>query len=132
MLELEKNAKKILRKSLKDNTLDYTIQFTVSSMEPGVVKYACQISSPSRGVEPITFIFDSYKDLEASLKEAQKEISKKDVELKFHESRVNTYKNKIKQHEARMETLNDPDYDEQEDNIPMEEMSAENTEEKEE
>lgn len=123
LLKLEKHAKKILRKSLKDNTLDYAIQFTVSSMEPGKVKYATQISSPAKGVQPITFIFDKYEDLEASLKEAVNGIDRKMVELTFHESRIDTYKNKISQHEDRMKQLSDPDYNEEEDNIAMEEVS---------
>jgi hypothetical protein len=123
LLKLEKIAKKILRKSLKDNTLDYTIQFTMSSMEPGKVKYATQISSPAKGVQPITFIFDKFEDLEASLKEAVDGIDRRKVELTFHESRIDTYKSKIAQHENRMEKLNDPNYDEIDDNIEMEEVS---------
>lgn len=123
LLKLEKHAKKILRKSLKDNTLDYTIQFTVSSMEPGKIKYATQISSPAKGVQPITFIFDKFEDLEASLIEAIDGIDKRKVELTFHESRIDTYKSKIEQHKSRVEKLNDPEYDEEEDNIPMEMVS---------
>lgn len=117
---LEKLVKKILRKSLKDNTLDYTVQFTTSNLEPGKIKYAAQISSPSKGVQPITFIFDTFETLKASLEEAEKEIDKKKVELIFHESRINSYKNKIKQHEERVVQLNDPEYKDEE--IEMEEV----------
>jgi len=90
-------------------------------MEPRKVKYATQISSPAKGVQPITFIFDNFNDLKASLEEAEKEIDKKKIEVTFHQSRINTYKNKIEQHEQRIEQLNDPDYVEEED-IPMEEI----------
>lgn len=124
LLTLEKLVKKILRKSLKDNTLDYTIQFTVSSLEPGKVKYAAQISAPAKGVQPITFIFSKFEDLEASLTEAITGIDRKKVELTFHESRIDTYKSKIAQHEDRVNKLNDPEYDETEDNIAMEEVSV--------
>lgn len=123
LLKLEKHAKKILRKSLKDNTLDYTIQFSVSSMEPGKVKYATQISSPAKGVQPITFIFDTFEDLEASLKAAIDGIDRRKVERTFHEARIDTYKSKIEQHENRIKVLDDPDYDAELDDIPMEEVS---------
>lgn len=123
MLKLEKLVKKIIRKSLKDNTLDYTIQFSVSNLEPGKVKYAAMISSPAKGVQPITFIFDNVKDLESSLKEAETGIDKKKVEITFHESRINTYENKIEQHKARVAQLNDPEYDEDAE-IEMEEVGV--------
>lgn len=124
LLTLEKHVKKVIRKSLKDNTLDYSIQFSVSNLdEPGKIKYAAMISSPARGVQPITFMFDNYKDLEASLKEAEKSIDRKAVELTFHQSRINNYKRQIQLHEARMEKLNDPEYDENEDLIEMEQVS---------
>ena len=124
LLTLEKLVKKVIRKSLKDNTLDYSIQFSVSNLEdPGKVKYAAMISSPSKGVQPITFMFDNFNDLEASLKEAEKSIDRKSVELTFHQSRINNYKRQIQLHEARMEKLNDPEYDEAEEKIEMEQVS---------
>ena len=124
LLTLEKLVKKVIRKSLKDNTLDYSIQFSVSNLEePGKIKYAAMISSPAKGVQPITFMFDNYNDLEASLKLAEKAIDRKAVEITFHESRINSYKSRIAQHEDRMEKLNDPDYDENEELIEMEMVS---------
>lgn len=127
LLTLEKLAKKLIRKSLKNNTLDYTLQITVSSLEPGKLKYAAQISSPEKGVQPITFIYDNYKLLEGSLEEAIKELNPYKVEESFHENRINTYKNKIQQHEARLTILKDPEFkgdnvDEDGTEIPMEEV----------
>lgn len=120
MLKLEKLVKKVIRKSLKDNTLDYTVQISTSNLEPGKVKYAAMISSPAKGVQPITFICDNYNDLEAQLKEAETGIDKKKVEITFHESRINTFKSRIAQHEERVKQLNDPDYED----IEMEEVDA--------
>jgi poly-D-alanine transfer protein DltD len=127
LLKLEKLAKKLIRKSLKNNTLDYTVQLTVSSLEPSKIKYAAQISSPEKGVQPITFVFDSYKTLEASLEEAIKELNPIKVEEAFHENRINTYKNKIQQHEARLTIIRDPEFtgdevDEDGTVIPMEQV----------
>ena len=125
--QLEKLAKKIIRKSLKNNTLDYTVQITISSLEPGKLKYAAQISEPAKGVQPITFIFDDYKTLEASLQEAAKELNPVKVEEAFHENRINTYKNKIAQHEERLVIIRDPEFkgdnvDEDGVEIPMEKV----------
>lgn len=125
MLTLEKHVKKILRKSLKDNTLDYTIQFSVSNVDaPGKVKYAAMISSPAKGVQPITFMADSYEELEAVLKAGEKGINRKEVELTFHQSRINSYESRIAQHKDRMAKLNDPDYDESDVEIEMEEVGV--------
>lgn len=122
---LEKHVKKILRKSLKNNTLDYTVQFSVSNVDtPGEVKYATMISSPANGVQPITFMAKSFDELEATLKGAIDGINRKDVELTFHQSRINTYNARIKQHEERMAKLNDPDYDEKEEEIEMEKIQT--------
>lgn len=122
LLELEKLAKRVIRKSLKDNTLDYTVQMTMSSLEPGKVKYAAQISSPAKGVQPITFIFDTYEDLKSSLTEAEKEIDKDKVELIFHQSRVNSLETKIQAHKERIVQIEAGEVEEDEDNIPMEEV----------
>lgn len=121
LLKLEKLVKKVIRKSLKNNTLDYTVQFSVSSLEPGKVKYSSMISSPGNQVQPILFTFDSFNLLEAALKEAEKEYNPTSVELAFHESRINTFKAKIEQHEARVKQLEDPEY-KAEDDIPMEQV----------
>ncbi len=124
LLKLEKLVKKIIRKSLKDNTLDYTIQFSVSNVDaPGKVKYATMISSPAKGVQPITFMADSFEELEAILTAGQDGINKKEVEITFHQSRINSYEARIAQHKKRMEKLNDPEYDETEEEIEMEQVS---------
>lgn len=123
--ELEKLVKRVIRKNLKDNTLDYTVQFTVSNLEPSQVKYAAQISSPAKGVQPITFVFDKFEDLKNSLAQAEKELNRDQVELVFHQNRINTLEQKVKAHKERMdqiakgETEEDPDEDVE---IPMEQV----------
>lgn len=123
LLTLEKLVKRIIRKSLKNNTLDYTVQISVSTLEPGKVKYSAMISSPNKDVQPILLSYDNYATLEAALKEAEKEYNPRTVEIAFHESRINTFKSKIEQHEARKKQLEDPEYDPDED-ITMEEVEA--------
>ena len=117
LLKLEKLVKKVIRKSLKNNTLDYTVQITVSSIEPGKLKYAAHISSPAPGVEPVTMVFDSYGLLEGALEESVKEFSPRKFEIAFQQNRMNTFKNKIAQHEKRVKILENPDYDPETDGL---------------
>lgn len=125
--QLEKLVKKVIRKSLKDNTLDYTVQITISSLEPAKLKYAAMISSPAKGVQDVIYVFDSYEKLEEALVQSEKELNRTKVEAAFHENRINTFKNKIQQHEARLVIITDPEYkgdvDEDEDvEIEMEKV----------
>lgn len=121
--KLEKTVKRILRKSLKNNTLDYTVQISISSLEQSKVKYSAYISSPNKDVQPILFSYDTFELLEAALLEAEKQYTPKTVEIAFHKSRINTYTDKMGQHQARIDQLEDPEYD-SEDEIPMEEVEA--------
>jgi hypothetical protein len=93
--KLEKIIKKIVRNRFRDATLDYTVQVSISSIEPGKVKYAALITSPSRHVQEIPFRFDSYQELEAALKLALKDFRYEDIEKAEVTSRINVYKNKI-------------------------------------
>lgn len=122
LLKLEKIVKKVIRKSLKNNTLEYTLQITMSSISPSKLKYACQITSPATGVKDIIYIFDTFEELEAALLQSEKEFNPTKVEAAFHESRINTYKNKIQQHEARLVVINDPNYGKEDEDIEMEEV----------
>lgn len=119
--ELAKLIKKVIRKSLKDNTLDWTVQKTISSLEPDKVKFAAQISSPNVGVQPIIYVFDNFNDLKHALIESETEINKESIELVFHQSRINTYKNKIEAHEARIKAIENGETDEADD-IELEEV----------
>jgi adenosine deaminase len=127
LLKLEKLCNRIIRKSLKNNTLQYTVQISRSSEAPNGLKYSSFISSPNKGVQPIIFSFDSYELLEAALKQAEKDYNPKMVEIAFHEDRINTYEAQRKQHQDRIDQLNDPNYTEDVDpdadlDIEMEEV----------
>lgn len=105
MKTLEKKVQAILRKNLKDNTLDYTVQMSISSLAPGEVKYAAQISSPAKGVQPITFVFKSYKELEDALAAAETGLDKLQVEKAYHQDRINTYSSLIASHQERVDKI---------------------------
>lgn len=124
LLELEKLTKKVIRKSLKNNTLDYTVQITISSLDPGKLQYAAHISSPASGVSQITFVYDTFDLLLTALQEAEKKFNPEKVEIAFHQNRMNVYKSKISQHEQRVKVLESPDYDPSDEEVPMEEVNT--------
>lgn len=118
--ELEKLVKKITRKSLKDNTLDTVVQISLSNIEPDQIKYSAQISSPAKGVQPITFSFDSYALLYAALTASVDEIDREQVELVFHQNMLQSLKNRIEAHEVRIKQIEDGEFEV--DDVPMEEV----------
>lgn len=123
LLKLEKVVRKVIWKAFKDRTLDYSVQFSVSSLEPKVVKYAFMINGTKKEVrvEP-----QSFENFDTALKVAEgmlTEVNAVELEKTFHESRINTFKNTIKQHEDRLEQLNNPkEEDDIFGHIPMEEV----------
>ena len=121
--ELEKIVKKIIRKGLKDNTLNYTVQLSRSDLEPGVTKYAVGIDSPRKGVQPITFSYDNYNDLKNVLEASVTTLDRRAIEIAFHEDRINSYKNRLQAHEERKLMLEKGEVDvEEDDGIDMEEV----------
>lgn len=117
---LDKLVKRITRKSLKDNTLDTVVQVSLSNIEPDQVKYSAQISSPAKGVQPITFSFNTFNDLYAALESAEKEIDRSQVELAFHENMLISLKNRLKAHKERIEQIKSGGTEDEE--IDMEEV----------
>lgn len=105
ILKSEKIIKKIIRNIFKDSTLDYTVQVSVSSIEPGKLKYSALISSPSRHVQEVPFRFDSMKELVSALEAALKEFKYDDIEKAEVQSRINVYKNKVKELEEYYEQI---------------------------
>lgn len=122
LLRLEKAVRKIINKSLKDRTLDYTVQFSVSSLEPKKVKYAFMIQGTKKEVRIEPQAFNSF---DTALKVAEgmiDSINPVEVEKTFHVSRINTHKSTIKQHEDRLKWLEEHPEGDELDDIPMEEV----------
>lgn len=119
LLKLEKAVRKVIVKAFKDRTLDYTVQFSVSSFEPKVVKYSFMINGTKKEVRVEPQSFDNF---ETALKVAEgmlDEINAVELEKTFHQSRINTFTAAIKQHEDRIKVLDNPPAD---DDVPMEEV----------
>lgn len=125
LLKLEKVVRKVINKSLKDRTLDYVVQFSVSSLEPKKVKYSFMINGTKKEVRIEPQATDSF-DLTMKIAEGMLEnYDPIELEKTFHESRINSYKAASEQHQARLDYLNDPNRDKDLDDIPMEEVKAE-------
>jgi hypothetical protein len=121
VLELEKIIKKVIRKSFKDNTLDYTCQISVSSLEPGKVKYGFMINGLKKEIQPIAMSYYSYNEAKTVLEGLLVEINHEDVEKMFHQGRINVYTNAIKSHEERLAHIEEHGLEE-DDGIEMEEV----------
>jgi hypothetical protein len=120
LLKLEKVVRKVIVKAFKDRTLDYTVQFSVSSLEPKKVKYAFMINGTKQEVRVEPQAFDSFNEALSVAEGMLKEIDTVELEKTFHVSRINTYNSAISQHEARIKQLDNPV--EEDSNIPMEEV----------
>lgn len=125
ILAAEKIIKKIIRNVFKDSTLDYTVQVSTSSVEPGKVKYSALITSPSRHVQEIPFRFNSFNELKAALETALKEFKYEDIEKAEVQSRIAVYENKAQQLRDYLEAINERGLDENGFLNEPEEISAE-------
>lgn len=118
---LEKLVKKLIRTGFKDNTLDYTVQIAISSLEPGKVKYGFMVNGLKKEIDMFAHSFYTFREAKAVLEGMIKEINPLEVEKTFHKGRINVYKSAITSHEGRLETISDPNYKPDED-IEMEQV----------
>ena len=105
LLQAEKTVKKILRKVFKNSLLDYSVQATISSMTPGKIKYGVFISSPSRHIQDITFMFESFEELDKTLQECLKEWNYADIQKTELESRANSFRSRAEDMDAYIKDI---------------------------
>lgn len=120
LLKLERAVRKVIVKAFKDRTLDYTVQFSVSSLEPKTVKYAFMINGTKKEIRVEPQVFTSFDAALAVAEGMINEINPIELEKTFHQSRINTYATATKQHEDRMKQLENPETLEEDDEIEME------------
>lgn len=119
VLALEKLIKKVIRLAFKDNTLDYTVQVAVTSVEPGKVKYGFMINGLKKEIQPIAMSYYTYNECVAVLEGLLKEVNPVEVEKMFHQGRINVYTNAISSHEERLKQIEKEGLEE-DDGIVME------------
>lgn len=107
---MEKNlekARKILNKIVKNlgrNDLDWTVQLSINSTRPERINYCAQIEAPANGLQPITWVKDSWEELEKSLKKAEKGLDAEEVEKAWHTSEIERAKALIRYHEEALKS----------------------------
>lgn len=105
--DCEKEILKI-RKNLKNNQIDWTIQVSKSSLRPESVAYSAQIEAPANGLQPLTWVKDSADELYNALKEtAEKGVNAIDVERAWHETEIKRAEQLIKAHKMKIAEIDD-------------------------
>jgi hypothetical protein len=121
--ELEKLVRKVIRLAFKDNTLDYTVQISSTSLEPGKVKYGFMINGLKKEIQPIAMSFNSFEECKSVLEGLLTEVNPVNLEEMFHKGRINVYKHAITSHEDRLKYIQEhPDEVEEDSGIAMEEV----------
>jgi len=108
LLAIERKVQRVIRKSIRNNETDYHVQMSVSSLEPGVVKYSLNIQNLDGTFAPITSVLTSLDDLELVAKELESKIDRDLLEKKFIQSRIDIFEKQLegaKQSLADLEEL---------------------------
>ncbi len=90
-------------KNLKRSDLDWTVQVSINSTRPDIVNYCCQIEAPANGLEPVTWVCNSWDELLNSLEMATKELNQEAVEKAWHESEIARAEALIRYHKESLE-----------------------------
>ena len=108
-VEMEKELKsarilvnKIIKK-LKRSDIDWTIQTSISSVEPDLIYYSCQIEAPANGLAPLTWVKTSWLELEKALKATAEHLSEEDIEIAYHKAEIERAQRRIDYHQEYLE-----------------------------
>lgn len=107
MEEKLKEARKLVNKIAKNlgrNDLDWTVQLSINSTRPERINYCAQIEAPANGLQPITWVCDSWEELEKSLKKSEKGLDQEAVEKAWHTSEIERAKALIRYHEEALKS----------------------------
>lgn len=116
-----------LRNNLKRADLDFTVQVSIASTDPGAVRYAAQMTAPAIGLAPITFIADTADELVEQIKFSTKKIDYAAVEVAFHEAQIQSCERTIVGHRERIEEIKNPPKDEESEVKGESSVEEENT-----
>jgi len=108
LLAIERKVQRVIRKSIRNNETDYHVQMSISSLDPGVVKYSLNIQNLDGTFAPITSVLTSLDDLELVAKELETKIDRDLLEKKFIQSRIDIFEKQLegaKQSLADLEEL---------------------------
>lgn len=103
-----KKARNLVNKIVKNfnrNDLDWTVQVSINSTRPDRVNYCAQIEAPANGLQPITWIKESWEELEDALKKAEKGLDQDAVDKAWHEAEIARAEHLIKYHKEAIEGI---------------------------
>ena len=92
-------------KNFKRNDLDWTVQLSVSSIHPDKVSYCAQIEAPANGLQPLTWVKGSWKELEDALKLGEKSLNQDEVDKAYYKSEIERAKQKQQFFEEKLKEL---------------------------
>lgn len=118
-----------LRNKIKRADLDYTVQISIASTDPTVLRYAAQLTSPAKGLAPITFISLSVDDLVKKIKEATKHLNYDEVEIAYHKEQIEACKRTITGHEEAIEAIKNPETTDEAEQEPTQEETQDDKKE---
>lgn len=79
--------------------IDWTIQVSMNSVRPEKMAYCCQIEAPANGLQPLTWVCESWDELMSKLEIASKGIDKDAIQKAWHEAEIKRCQSLIKYHE---------------------------------
>ena len=103
-----KKSRNLINKIVKNfgrNDLDWTIQASVSSIHPEKAVFCAQIEAPANGLQPLTWVKDSWEELEKALELAEKGLDQDAVDKAYYESEIQRAKQKMEFFEEKLKEL---------------------------
>ena len=103
-----KKARNLVNKIVKKfnrNDLDWTVQVSINSTRPDRVNYCAQIEAPANGLQPLTWVKESFSELEEALELAEKGLDQDAVDRAWHEAEIQRAESLIKYHKQAIEEL---------------------------
>lgn len=101
MQKAEKLAMKIKKKARRAD-IDYSVQVSMSSTDPGVIYYALQLTPLADGLAPMTFIKKTPEDLITAIEAQIDNLDEAYIEKAYHEAQITHAERTIKFHQERI------------------------------
>lgn len=115
LLEAEKLVVKI-KKKVRRQDLDYTIQYVMDSTNPGVLKYGLIITPINEATGPMKFVASTGKELLEKLKyRLDNGLDQVEMQKDFHKFTIANIKKTIQYHEEQLKVLEQQEQEEEQE-----------------
>lgn len=102
--KIEKVAYK-LRNNMRRADIDFTIQASRNTTDPGITRWALSMTAPANNLAPIVFIALTPEDLIKQIKGSIKNLDHAAVEKAYHQAQIDACERTIAGHKERIETI---------------------------